>query len=156
VFNVFNSGSTSYVINNGVPNAPITLIRGKTYSFVVKTAGHPFWIKTAAATGTASGFATGISGNGIENGELTFAVPLDAPSQLFYICQYHAGMSGVINIIDGMSEFVGRVCLTAYLVWYTYCRAYHHHLDHDHRNKWLASECTWAVMLADLWRTVLW
>ena len=38
--------------------------------------------------------------NGASNGILTFTVPSDAPSKLYYICQIHNGMTGVINIVD--------------------------------------------------------
>ena len=32
--------------------------------------------------------------------KLTFTVPADAPSTLYYICQIHSGMTGIINIVD--------------------------------------------------------
>jgi hypothetical protein len=98
-FNVSNSGSSSYVIN-GQPDPELTLTRGQTYSFAVTAAGHPFWIKTAAVTGTGSAFNDGVSGNGTQLGTLTFTVPTDAPDTLFYICQIHSAMRGTINIVN--------------------------------------------------------
>jgi hypothetical protein len=48
--------------------------------------------------GTASAYNNGVTGNGTESGTLTFVVPANAPSTLFYNCQFHASMTGTINI----------------------------------------------------------
>jgi hypothetical protein len=98
-YTVTNSGASDYVID-GANDPSINLLRGFTYTFTVSAAGHPFWIKTAQVTGTGSTYDTGVTNNGTESGTITFAVPYNAPSTLYYICQYHAGMSGVINISD--------------------------------------------------------
>ncbi len=45
-------------------------------------------------------FDTGVSGNGAEVGNLTFAVPSTAPDPLFYDCSLHAAMTGTIHIMD--------------------------------------------------------
>jgi len=98
-YTVTNNGASDYVIDGG--NDPsITLLRGFTYTFTVTAAGHPFWIKTAQVIGTGTTYSTGVTNNGIESGTITFAVPYNAPSTLYYICQYHSGMSGTINITD--------------------------------------------------------
>jgi plastocyanin len=96
-FAVTNSGSSAYVIN-GVNNPTLNLVRGVTYTFNVNAATHPFWIKTAQATGTGSAYSTGVTNNGDDVGTITFAVPLDAPSTLYYICQIHSGMVGTLSI----------------------------------------------------------
>ncbi len=98
-FNVVNSGFSDYVIN-GAADPTLTLERGRTYSFAVAAPGHPFWIKTSRVTGTGSAYNTGVTGNGVQSGTLTFAVPLNAPSSLSYICQFHAAMAGTLNIVD--------------------------------------------------------
>jgi ribosomal protein L31 len=82
-------------------NDPIlTLERGKTYEFEVSAQGHPFWIKTDQISGSSSQYNDGITNNGLSNGKLIFTVPSDAPSTLYYICQIHSNMTGVINIVD--------------------------------------------------------
>ena len=82
-------------------NDPIlTLERGKTYEFDISADGHPFWIKTNQITGTSNQYNEGVTNNGATSGKLTFTVPDDAPSTLYYICQIHAGMTGIINIVD--------------------------------------------------------
>ncbi len=96
-FTVTNSGSSAYLIN-GDSNPTLNLVRGVTYTFNVNAANHPFWIKTAQVTGTSSAYSTGVTNNGDDVGTITFAVPLDAPSTLYYICQYHSGMVGTISI----------------------------------------------------------
>ena len=98
-FTVTSDGSSAYVIN-GVNNPTLNLVRGVTYTFNVNASGHPFWIKTAQVTGTGSDYSTGVTNNGDDVGTITFAVPLDAPSTLYYICQYHSGMVGTISISD--------------------------------------------------------
>jgi hypothetical protein len=96
-FTVTNSGSSAYLVN-GDSNPTLNLVRGVTYTFNVNASGHPFWIKTAPVTGTGSAYSTGVTNNGAAVGTVTFAVPLDAPSTLYYICQIHSGMVGTINV----------------------------------------------------------
>ena len=99
VIKVITEGSPAYNID-GKQNPELTLKRGVTYSFELKTTGHPFWIKTKNSTGTANAYEAGVTGNGTERGTLTFAVPADAPALLHYNCQVHDMMNNVIHIID--------------------------------------------------------
>lgn len=96
---VTNAGASSYTID-GVTNPTLELVRGRTYEFAVLAVGHPFWIKTVATTGPGNAYNNGVTNNGTQSGLLTFTVPLDAPSTLYYICQFHFGMRGAINITD--------------------------------------------------------
>ena len=96
---VTNAGAGAYVIN-GSSNPSLTLQRGVTYRFQVSASGHPFWIKTAAVTGTGSAYSTGVTNNGTDNGTVVFNVPLDAPDTLYYICQFHGSMVGTLNIVN--------------------------------------------------------
>lgn len=97
-FNVVNSGSGAYLIN-GQSNPTISLTKGITYTFNINAPGHPFLIKTVKSTGTADTYNIGVINNGIDNGILTFEVPDDAPTILYYNCQFHASMAGNINIL---------------------------------------------------------
>jgi hypothetical protein len=105
---VSNVGASAYSIE-GTNNPTLTLVRGVTYVFSVNAPGHPFWIKTARVTGTGSAYATGVSGNGVAVGQLTFAVPTNAPNTLFYDCQFHSAMSGTLNIVDAPSPPLVRI-----------------------------------------------
>ena len=90
-----------FTVEGEQANDPVlTLERGKTYEFDVSAQGHPFWIKTDQVTGSSSQYNEGISNNGLSNGKLTFTVSDDAPSTLYYICQIHSNMTGVIKIVD--------------------------------------------------------
>jgi hypothetical protein len=97
-YNVTNSGASAYTIN-GASNPTLTLVRNQTYFFTVNASGHPFWIKTAATTGTGDQYNTGVTNNGDDVGGITFTVPAGAPNTLYYICQLHSSMQGTINII---------------------------------------------------------
>ena len=94
---VTHAGSGSYTIN-GAANPTLNFIRGFTYRFNLAAPGHPFWIKTAQVTGTGSTYSSGVVNNGVETGIITFDVPFDAPNTLYYICQYHSAMTGIIAI----------------------------------------------------------
>jgi hypothetical protein len=98
-FTVTSVGFSAYSIN-AANNPTLTLMRGVTYTFNVNASGHPFWIKTVSSTGTGNAYNTGVTGNGTQVGTLTFAVPANAPSTLFYNCQFHGAMAGTLNIIS--------------------------------------------------------
>ena len=105
---VQNNGASDYTITSqGVSgNDPnLTLERGKTYEFDVSSPGHPFWIKTEQINGTSESYNDGIANNGASSGLVTFTVPADAPPTLYYICQIHSGMTGVINIVDNAANY---------------------------------------------------
>jgi plastocyanin len=95
---VTNSGASAYIIN-GQSNPTLTVTEGQTYTFNIAATGHPFWIKTAPVTGIDDAYSDGVTNNGIENGSIIFVVPFGAPSTLYYICQIHGVMQGVINVI---------------------------------------------------------
>ena len=99
VFKVVTGAAPVYDINDK-ENPAITLKRGVTYTFELKATGHPFWIKSKNSTGVDNAYTNGVTGNGVERGTLTFAVPADAPALLHYNCQVHDMMNGAINIID--------------------------------------------------------
>ena len=97
-FTVANFGASAYTIN-GTNNPTLTLTRGVTYTFNITASGHPFDIKTIQGNTNANRFTNGVTGNGTQIGALTFTVPLDAPATLFYDCEIHPSMTGVINIV---------------------------------------------------------
>jgi len=81
-------------------NPDIELQKGQTYNFDINAVGHPFWIKSSGVVGTEAAYNNGVINNGTDSGVLTFTVPQDAPSRLYYNCQYHSSMQGDIYTVD--------------------------------------------------------
>jgi subtilisin family serine protease len=100
-FDVTNNGSGNYVFSGGAVgvNPTLTLKKGQRYIFNINAIGHPFWIKTTLTLGSENAYY-GVSNNGEDNGVITFVVPFDAPNELYYNCQYHETMRGMIMILD--------------------------------------------------------
>ena len=103
IFDVVNNGFAAYNFGgdgfvSGTNNPTLYLTRGKTYKFEVNASGHPFYIKTNNVTGTGSQYTDGVTNNGVQVGNLFFTVPMNAPTTLYYICQYHSSMVGIIYI----------------------------------------------------------
>jgi len=105
LFTVTNNGAGSYAIN-GTSNPTLNLFRGITYYFDLNASGHPFWLKTAATTGTGDQYNDGVTNNGTQTGRITFSVPYNAPSIIYYACQFHGSMQGTINISDFVTTVV--------------------------------------------------
>ena len=106
---VTNSGASAYTINSSA-NPTLTLQRGGTYTFDVSASGHPFWIQTVSgAYSSGNVYNAGVTNNGTDAGTITFTVPTDAPSTLYYVCQYHSSMRGTINIIAGTRTYRVRL-----------------------------------------------
>jgi hypothetical protein len=97
-FNVTASGG-KYTINN-VIQPSLTLVRNKVYHFQVSASGHPFLIKTINTTGIGDTYDQGVDNNGTDKGLIKFEVPIDAPKTLYYQCQFHSIMNGIINIVN--------------------------------------------------------
>jgi len=111
-YNVSNSGSGAYIIN-GETNPTLNLTRGSQYTFSVNASGHPFWIQTTTIPYNSYNiYNSGITNNGVQVGNLVFNVPLDAPNTLYYVCQFHNSMYGMINITDIICYARGTLILT--------------------------------------------
>jgi len=104
-YNVTNDGSSAYLFtgeefgSTPTPNPTIDLIPGETYTFNVSAVGHPFYIKTEPVSGTSDTFNSGVTNNGVEDGTLTFVVPIDAPETLYYACEFHSSMQGILDVL---------------------------------------------------------
>lgn len=101
---VADAGGNKYFID-GAQQATLTLIRGRTYKFNLNgtVSGHPFWIQTTDNGNeydSGNVITAGISRNGANSGTISYTVPHDAPSTLYYRCQFHGGMGGQINIVS--------------------------------------------------------
>lgn len=103
-YDVTNSGASAYIFNGegltDASNPDFTFTRGETYIFNVNSPGHPFYINSVQGTGTSNAYNNGVTNNGAVNGTITFIVPDDAPDTLYYNCEFHGSMTGIINIVD--------------------------------------------------------
>ena len=94
------SGNADYVLTGpgfyAATNDPtLYLHRGTTYIFSNTVhANHPLEIRVANA---GAAYTNGISGAGTAT--ITFTVPMDAPSTLYYQCLNHSVMGNTINIV---------------------------------------------------------
>ena len=81
-------------------NPVLKLYIGQTYTFEINSPGNPFSIKTARSTGTENRYEnTGVSAAGVENGTITFSVPYDAPTILYYQSETDLNLGGAIEIL---------------------------------------------------------
>jgi hypothetical protein len=95
-------GNNQYVLTpDGLtPNPVIKLYRGQIYHFEVNSPGNPFSIKTARSAGTFDRYTDGVTNNGVESGTLTFEVPVDAPSILYYQSEFDERLGGVFQVLS--------------------------------------------------------
>jgi len=93
------SGRNKYFID-GVQQATLTLYEGATYTFNVTASSHPFYLSETINETRNGGsvYDTGVTGDGTDNGTVTFVVPVDAPSTLYYYCHNHPDMGAQINV----------------------------------------------------------
>ena len=97
-----SSGASSYTMSGNDrggsvsgSNATLDFKVGDTITFTLNASGHPFWIKTAASTGTGNA-ASGVTNNGAQSGTVTW-IP-ESIGTYYYICEYHGSMVGTINV----------------------------------------------------------
>ena len=103
-FDVVNNGSSAYTLSDAATvffptsedNPILYLRRGDTYRFDLNASGHPFEIRLSNG---GAAYNTGVTNNGGEVGAIFFAVPMGAPSTLYYQCTSHAAMGNTINIV---------------------------------------------------------
>ena len=63
------------------------------------TNSHPFFIGTTSGGGNYNGeYKSGVTNSRTTTGTLTFVVPSDSPSTLYYNCGIHSGMGGTIKV----------------------------------------------------------
>mgnify|MGYP001265975470 CR=1 FL=1 len=92
-FTVTAAGGKYFI--DGDEQATLTLYEGTTYTFNVNASSHPFRFSTTASP-SYSDYTTGVTNPGTAT--VTFLVPVDAPSTLYYYCAAHNGMGGQINV----------------------------------------------------------
>jgi hypothetical protein len=95
-----STGSGNKYFIDGVQQATLTLYEGTTYTFNVNAGSHPFYLSETinGTRNSGSVYDTGVTGDGTYNGAVTFVVPVNAPSTLYYYCSEHSNMGGQINV----------------------------------------------------------
>ena len=94
------SGTADYVFTGpgfyASTNDPLLYLhRGTTYIFVNTVHdSHPLEIRVSNG---GAAYASGVSGAGTAT--ITFTVPMDAPSTLYYQCEVHSSMGNTINVV---------------------------------------------------------
>ena len=107
-YTITNNNSSSYQWEGVGANPTITLFRGETYKFYISASeaiggiDYPFWIRTqpVETIDNTYDYDKGVINNGDSVGNITFAVPYDAPNTLYYTSQTNNTLSGRFNIIN--------------------------------------------------------
>ncbi|MDA9107634.1 tandem-95 repeat protein, partial [Flavobacteriaceae bacterium] len=101
------SGSSNYTLSgldlngNVTGNDPnLTFSVGDQITFSVNAAGHPFYLKTLAGTGTNNQIG-GITNNGTVNNNIVWTPT--ATGTYYYQCSLHSSMVGIITIVNSLS-----------------------------------------------------
>ena len=82
-------------------NPTLKLYRGQTYIFEINSPGNPFSFMTQRDIGGETRYRNaGIDNAAVEVGTITFTVPSDAPSILFYQSETNINLGGVLEIYD--------------------------------------------------------
>jgi hypothetical protein len=111
-FDIINNSTVAYQyqttgigFTQNADNPVLYLVRGKKYHFNLNASGHPFYIKKPEAgigsVGVSLLYQDGVEGQGTQVGILTFKVPFNAPSNVYYQCSIHAGMGNTMYLLDG-------------------------------------------------------
>jgi hypothetical protein len=96
-FTTTNFGSTAYFMNGIGPNLPIYLNKGVVYTLTGGGTSHSLAIhNTYQSVTIGDRYTTGVTGTPATTGNLVWTVAAGAPSTLYYTCENHAVMSGVI------------------------------------------------------------
>ena len=100
-FTVTESSSKYYI--DGILTKSLTLNKGYTYFFDSTdstTNNQPLFIGTTSTGGSyTSEYTSGVTNSRTTTETLTFIVPSDSPSILYYNCGNHASMGGTITIM---------------------------------------------------------
>ena len=87
---------------DGVSTKSIKLKKGNTYYFDLSHSSansHPFFISTSSSGGNYNDeYTSGITNSRETTGTLTFVIPSNLSSNLYYNCGAHSGMGGSITI----------------------------------------------------------
>ena len=99
------------------PDPILKIYKGHTYTFVINSPGNPFSIKLSRSIGSIDRYINrNIDNYAVTDGTITFTVPLDAPSILYYQSETDINLGGSIEVfsidensfIDVEKDFLGK------------------------------------------------
>jgi hypothetical protein len=94
------SSEGSYVFA-GTTNPVLTVTRGSTYTFEMRTRDNSFFIQTGkGAYNKQLAYIDGVENIGADWGDITWVVPENAPDTLYYVSDNDEAMTGQINVVD--------------------------------------------------------
>jgi plastocyanin len=96
-FSAISLTDWSVSVNNiALGNDPtLSLNVGDLYRFSAQFSGHRLSLRNQDST-----VYSGVTGFPLNTGQsVDFILPADAPSTLIYVCDFHAGMTGQINVV---------------------------------------------------------
>ncbi len=97
---------------DGVPGKELTLVRGQTYEFDIRSNPmHDFYLSTSPVGRGRDILVKGVEGNYTYDGIVTFKPTAATPSVVYYQCQNHTYMGGVIYIVDHPDETPQRAAV---------------------------------------------
>jgi len=104
------TGVQFYLNGNQLGSNKLVLIKGKTYTLYQKATsndGHILDFSSTNPSVMASPYTDGVTATGTEGVDrvITFTVPSNAPSVLWYYCINHTGMVGEIEIKESGDDF---------------------------------------------------
>ena len=76
----------------------VTIYEGNRVNFLVEAAGHPFYLKTIAGSGTGNQIS-GVTGQGLASGVTYWTPPAGSAGTYYYQCGNHAAMSGKLIVL---------------------------------------------------------
>ena len=109
---VVDTGVQNRYFINGIEAPTLEVERGLSYQFEFNTVGHPFWIQytdNANQYSSIDSYSQGMTGTAMETGTMVWTVEEDTPDVLYYRCQLHAGMGGMITVSGGSNTSTGGV-----------------------------------------------
>jgi hypothetical protein len=120
IFPELSNNQYVFTPDGATPNPVIKLYRGQTYTFIVDSAGNPFSIKTARTLEPADTYTSGVTNNNVTQGILTFTVPVNSPSILYYQSGTDLNLGGVFEVfsidedsyIDIETDILGKTTYT--------------------------------------------
>ena len=108
---IYSDNGTTYTVTvsaskyyiDGILTKSLTLKKGYTYYFDATdstTNNHPLFIGTTSTGGSYTyEYTSGVTNSRTTTETLTFIVPSDSPSTLYYNCGNHVAMGGTITIM---------------------------------------------------------
>jgi hypothetical protein len=101
----FGEGSLLGFVINGVQGRTLVLVRGKTYTFNVRTSPmHDFYLSAEPMGWGTEPLTAGVKGNFTFRGVITFTPSRDTPDTIYYACRNHQFMGGEIHIVNPGEE----------------------------------------------------